>query len=90
MLIGHLSAGGSGSCVITIPEDTDLTIPIGSEIEISKWNGGLDVTIQCEDGISIRTRDTNTLSSIDIDGSYGMIALKRIGDAKWYATGDIA
>jgi hypothetical protein len=94
MLIGHLSAGGSGSCVVKIPVDADLTIPIGSEIEISKWNSGLDLTIQTEDGttdsISIRTRDSNALASITLDGKYGIIALKRISDTKWYATGDIA
>lgn len=76
--------------VVTLPADAAFTMPVGSEIEISKWNGGLSVTIKCEDGVNIRTRLKNTLSQISVDGSYGIIALKRIADTKWYATGDIA
>ncbi len=90
MLIFTQGEASVTETIVTLPVDAALTMPIGSEVEISKWNGSLSVTIQCESGVNIRTRLKNTLTQISVDGSYGVIALKRIGDTKWYATGDIA
>lgn len=90
-LIFHIADATTSSCTVVVPADLDeATLPQDSEIEISKWNGGLTVTVQCADGISMRTRDTNTLYSFVIDGKYGAAALKRYSNEKWYVRGDTA
>ena len=91
----HFMDGDSvESTTVVVPTDAALTIPIGSEIEIVRWNSGLNITIQTETGttspISFRTSRTNTVASLGINGKYGAIKLKRLTDVKWYASGDIA
>lgn len=88
MLIFQMS---SGTTNVTFPQDSSTTLfPLGSEIEISKWNGGLTVNISVSNSVNIRTKNENTLKTVTIDGKYGVIAFKRIADTIWYAVGDIA
>jgi hypothetical protein len=86
-----LQNNSGGTTDVTIPEDLAMEqFPLGSEIEISKWNGGLAVNISVQGSVKIRTKTQNTLTTVSIDGNYGIIAFKRIANTIWYATGDIA
>lgn len=89
MLILQKNSGGTADVII--PEDLGMEqFPLGTEFEISKWNSGLAVNISVQGSAKIRTKTQNTLTTVSIDGNYGIIAFKRIANSIWYVTGDIA
>lgn len=82
--------GTSETLTITLPAD-NTNIPDGAELEVMKMNSGLTVDIACEAGGYIYTRDVWNNTSIRIDGSYGIVTLKKISanPHRWVARGDI-
>jgi hypothetical protein len=82
-----ISTGATATLTITVPNDSN--IPLGSEIEILKLNGGLAVNF-VGSSVNFCSKDSTSLTSFSIDGYYGLVALKKIGGSTWLIRGDIA
>ena len=81
-----ITSGSTGTVTVTIPEDG--SIPLGSELEIMKVNGGLTVNI-VGSSVTFYTKNSYNAASITLDNSYGLVSLKKRAVGSWVARGDI-
>jgi hypothetical protein len=70
---------------LTIPLDSAVAFPIGSEIEIAQYGAG-QTTIVATSGVTIRSASGN----LKIAAQYVAISLIKIGTNEWYCFGNLS
>jgi hypothetical protein len=80
-----LREDSTGAIVVTIPTNATVAFPVGTEIEICRWNTGA-VIFSFASGVNWGSLDG--LSSIS--GMYGVAALKQISNNVWLLAGALA
>lgn len=72
----------TGEITCTVPNNSSVAFPLGTEIEICRWGTGT-VTIAAESNV--------TLASVDnarkIDAQYGVVCLKKVSTDIWLLSG---
>ena len=72
----------TGAITCTVPNNSSVSLPVGTEIEICRWGTGA-VTIAAESNV--------TLASVDnarkIDAQYGVVCLKKVSTDIWLLSG---
>ena len=72
----------TGAITCTVPNNSSVSLPVGTEIEICRWGTGA-VTIAAESNV--------TLASVDnarkIDAQYGVVCLKKVSNDIWLLSG---
>lgn len=92
MLMTRNPSNTSQSYTITIPPNADVSIPIGTEIEILRYYGG-SVTITADadvDLFAIGCVPDKNGQSISINSRYGVCVLKKVFTDYWVASGDVS
>lgn len=77
-----IMVNSSNDCLVTIPANSSVAFPIGTEIEIAKLGTGA-VTIDASSGVTIDSLDSMT----DIAGQYATVAIKKIATNEWLLVG---
>ena len=86
-----LNISGTSAITITIPLNVNVTLPIGTEIDLFRAGTGA-VTVDYVSGVTMRTASNN----LTIPAQYGCLRLKKITANPWIAdnalvtTGEIA
>jgi hypothetical protein len=70
---------------LTIPLDSSVAFPIGTEIEIAQYGAG-QTTIVATGGVTIRSASGN----LKIASQYVAISLIKIGTNEWYCFGNLS
>lgn len=74
---------------LTVPSDTTVDFPIGSEISINQDSTG-QITINAASGTTIRRQgSTNTTGHIVV-GQYSLVVLKKVAANEWRAYGGLS
>ena len=90
-------AAGHAGCMLRVTATSTITIPAGStifpdgtEIEIFRWGTSPVVTIAAASGVTLyRTGYEGETTSFTLANDFGIVALKKIFDNYWIATGDV-
>ncbi len=90
-------AAGHAGCMLRVTATSTITIPAGStifpdgtEIEIFRWGTSPVVTIAAASGVTLyRTGYEGETTSFTLANDFGIVALKKIFDNYWIATGDL-
>lgn len=69
---------------ITVPPNSSVAFPIGTEIELVQYGAG-QVTIAAGSGVTIRSKD----SALKTVGQYSTAAIVKIGADEWLAVGSL-
>ena len=77
-----IMVNSSNDCLVTIPANSSVAFPVGTEIEIAKLGTGA-VTIDASSGVTIDSLDSMT----DIAGQYATVAIKKIATNEWLLVG---
>lgn len=92
MLMTRNANATSQNYTITVPLNSDVAIPVGTEIEILRYYGGT-VTITAPTNVYLLaagcTSDRSG-QSITINNRYGVCALKKVYANYWIASGDVS
>ena len=75
----------TSAIVVTIPANATVSFPVGTEIEIARWNTGA-VSITPASGVFTSSLD----SLLTISGRYGVIVLKQVATNNWLVAGALA
>jgi hypothetical protein len=70
---------------LTVPLDSSVALPIGTEIEIAQYGAG-QTTIVATGGVTIRSASGN----LKIASQYVAISLIKIGTNEWYCFGNLS
>lgn len=76
---------GETTVTITVPLDSDVNFPLGSELEIVRY-GAAEVSIANAEGVVINSLE----GSRSIAGQYGTVVLKKMGTNEWLLGGALA
>ena len=76
---------GETTITITVPLDSDVNFPLGSELEIVRY-GTAEVSITNAEGVIINSLE----GSRSIAGQYGTVVLKKMGTNEWLLGGALA
>lgn len=80
-----LYSNSSSAITITIPTNSDVAFPVGTEIEFCRWGSGA-LTIAAASGVNLYS--ANSLKSLSI--RYATAGLKKISTNNWLLTGALA
>lgn len=76
---------GADAQTVTIPTDTAVAFPVGTEIEVVRWGAG-SVTFAPATGVVIASLD----NALSIAGQFGVAALKKLDASTWFIAGALA
>lgn len=82
---GWVRFTGAGAQVLTIPPNSSVAFPVGTEISFSQAGAG-GVTIAAGAGVTINSRG----GLVSLAGQYGVGAVKQVAANLWTLTGDLA
>ena len=74
----------SGAVVATIPNDSTVSFPVGSWIEIDRMGTGT-VTVAAASGVTIR----NAAAALTLRAQYSTAMVRKIGANEWLIVGDL-
>lgn len=77
-----LYVNSTSGLTITVPANSAVAFPVGTEIEICRWNTGA-VTIAPASGVTLLSVD----NARKIDARYGVVCLKKTGTDAWLLSG---
>ena len=72
----------STACTLTVPPNSSVAFPVGTEIEIKQLGAG-QVTIVAGSGVTLRNADT----ALKIEKQYCSASLKKRATDEWYVDG---
>jgi hypothetical protein len=75
----------TNSITITIPTNTNVAFPIGTEIEICRYGEG-SVNVAGASGVTVNSKDGNMY----ISAPYANAALKKLASNEWLLVGDLS
>lgn len=77
----------NGNITLTIPDST--TLPVGTEVEIIRWDGASELTVTCETGVTLYSVEKKALVQKNrlISYPYGVATLKKIDTTTWFLVG---
>lgn len=80
----HLRYNSSSNLTLTIPDDATLSLPIGTEISVSRWGTGTVTINQGSASINLRRAGTASVTGHALPASqYGMVMLKKMAANEW-------
>ena len=77
-----LYVNSTSGLTITVPANSAVAFPVGTEIEICRWNTGA-VTIAAASGVTLYSVD----NARKIDAQYGVVCLKKQNTDVWLLSG---
>lgn len=82
---GWVRFTGAGAQVLTIPPNSSVAFPVGTEISFSQAGAG-GVTVAAGAGVTINSRG----GLVSLAGQYGVGAVKQVAANLWTLMGDLA
>jgi len=80
-----MQANSTGTITFTIPTNTSVAFPVGTEIEVVRWNTG---TVQFAAASGVTLVSANSLTKIAV--RYATAGLKKIAANTWLLTGTLS
>lgn len=84
MMQSIITVFSANDCTVTVPTNSNMAVPIGSEVEICRYSTG-KVTVAGESGVVIFSVN----GSLSVKNTYGTVKLKKLAADRWLLSGDL-